>query len=134
MWTGQKTIGAILREGIMQIPTGDTLVVPARCRGGRGASRGGEHSFRILLLLSREPPERSAAAEAQGRGWGRSVVKAVVVSLVNSGITPLYSVSDDNERSYDLALDVGFVDTGAREFMAQALRNGPEQADYSPSS
>lgn len=59
---------------------------------------------------------------ARGRGLGRSVVKAVVAELLKMGVTPLYSVSEDNNASYDLALDVGFVDTGARECMAQAVR------------
>ncbi len=60
--------------------------------------------------------------EGRGRGWGRSVVKAVAAELLRQGVTPLYSVAEDNEPSYDLALDVGFVDTGAREVMAQVVR------------
>ncbi len=61
-----------------------------------------------------EPP-------ARGRGFGRSVVKAVVAELLKLRVTPLYSVSEDNNASYDLAVDVGFVDTGAQECMAQAV-------------
>ena len=49
-------------------------------------------------------------------------MKAVAAELLRQGVTPLYSVAEDNEPSYDLALDVGFVDTGAREVMAQVVR------------
>jgi GNAT superfamily N-acetyltransferase len=58
--------------------------------------------------------------EARGRGWGRSVVRAVTAELLKGSVTPLYYVSQDNSASYDLALDVGFVDTGAREVTAEA--------------
>jgi GNAT superfamily N-acetyltransferase len=61
-----------------------------------------------------EPP-------ARGRGWGRAVVRSVVTDLLKQRVTPLYNVADDNDASYDLALDVGFVDVGAREVMAQAM-------------
>jgi ribosomal protein S18 acetylase RimI-like enzyme len=61
-------------------------------------------------------------AEARGHGWGRSVVRAVVADLLKQGVTPLYSVAEDNDPSYDLALDVGFVDTAAREIVAHAVR------------
>lgn len=64
-----------------------------------------------------EPP-------ARGRGWGRAVVQSVVAGLLKQRVTPLYNVAEDNEASYDLALDVGFVDTGAREVMTQAMLPG----------
>lgn len=59
---------------------------------------------------------------ARGRGLGRSVVKAVAAELLKMRVTPLYSVAEENHASYDLATDVGFVDTGARECVAQAVR------------
>jgi GNAT superfamily N-acetyltransferase len=59
--------------------------------------------------------------EVRGRGWGRAVVRAVVAELLKDGVAPLYTVTEDDDISYDLALDVGFVDTGAREVMAQAV-------------
>ncbi len=62
--------------------------------------------------------------EAQGTGLGRSVTRAVAAELLRSGVTPLYTVSQDNDFSHELALDVGFVDTGAWEMMAQAVRTG----------
>lgn len=60
--------------------------------------------------------------QGRGRGWGRAVVKAVVGELLRQSVTPLYTVAEDNDASYDLALDVGFVDSGAREVMAEAVR------------
>ncbi len=60
--------------------------------------------------------------EGRGHGWGQSVVRAVSAALLDMHVTPLYAVAEDNDASYDLALDVGFVDTGAREIMAQAIR------------
>lgn len=65
---------------------------------------------------------------ARGRGLGRSVVKAVVAELLKMRVTPLYSVSEDNNASYDLAVDVGFVDSGAREVVAQAVRTPAAEA------
>jgi hypothetical protein len=60
--------------------------------------------------------------EGRGHGWGQSVVRAVSTELLKIRVTPLYAVAEDNDASYDLALDVGFVDTGAREIMAQGIR------------
>jgi GNAT superfamily N-acetyltransferase len=60
--------------------------------------------------------------QGRGRGWGRAVVKAVVGELLKQSVTPLYTVAEGNDASYDLAIDVGFVDSGAREVMAEALR------------
>jgi RimJ/RimL family protein N-acetyltransferase len=53
------------------------------------------------------------------RGWGRSVVAALVQQVLDSGRTPIYVVSEDNEASIRLAEGVGFVDTGAREWMIE---------------
>jgi GNAT superfamily N-acetyltransferase len=57
----------------------------------------------------------------RGRGWGVAVVNAVVGELVQRGVIPLYTVQEGNEDSYDLALNVGFVYTGAREVMAEGV-------------
>ena len=59
--------------------------------------------------------------EFRGRGWGGAVVGAVVSELIKAQVTPLYSAAEDNEASRALAERVGFVDTGAREVMAQAM-------------
>ncbi len=58
----------------------------------------------------------------RGRGWGKAVVGAVAQQLVSRGHTPLYVTSDGNEYSMRLAEAVGFVDTGYRELVGQAIR------------
>jgi hypothetical protein len=60
--------------------------------------------------------------EQRGMGYGRSVLVGLVSELIKLKVTPLYAVSESNAVSYDLALQIGFVDTGAREVMAQAIR------------
>jgi hypothetical protein len=61
-------------------------------------------------------------AEARGRGWGRSVLSTLCVALLQDGLMPLYVVSEQNSVSINLAENVGFVDSGAREFAAQVVR------------
>jgi hypothetical protein len=61
--------------------------------------------------------------EHQGRGWGAAVVNAIAAQLLKAQVTPLYSVSEENTASQSLAERVGFVDTGAREIVAQAVRS-----------
>lgn len=56
--------------------------------------------------------------EVRKRGWGRAVVRALCADLLKQQLTPLYNVAEDNDESYALADDIGFVDTGAREVMA----------------
>jgi hypothetical protein len=56
------------------------------------------------------------------RGLGRAVVNALVGDLLKLKLMPLYSVNPDNDPSLALAEAVGFVDTGGREVMAQAVR------------
>jgi ribosomal protein S18 acetylase RimI-like enzyme len=58
----------------------------------------------------------------RGRGWGKSVVAALARQLVAGGRTPLYVVAESNEYSIRLAEAVGFVDTGYREYVGQAVR------------
>ncbi|MCA9936694.1 MAG: GNAT family N-acetyltransferase [Ardenticatenaceae bacterium] len=60
------------------------------------------------------------------RGWGRSVVAAMVQYLLANGRTPLYAVSPENTASLHLAQTLGFSDTGARTFLIEAtLRQRP---------
>jgi ribosomal protein S18 acetylase RimI-like enzyme len=60
------------------------------------------------------------------RGWGRSVVAAMVQHVLSTGRTPIYVVSEDNEASIGLAEAVGFVDTSTREWMIEgSLRQSP---------
>lgn len=60
------------------------------------------------------------------RGWGRSVVAALVQDLLESGQTPLYEVSQENEASIKLAQSLGFVYTGSDKLLLEAtLRAQP---------
>lgn len=60
------------------------------------------------------------------RGFGRSVVAAMVQHLLANGRLPLYAVTEDNEASYQLATNLGFVDRGIRETILYAsLRPHP---------
>ncbi len=61
----------------------------------------------------------------RGRGWGKSVVAALVGQLSQSGRMPLYVVAENNEYSIRLAEAVGFDDTGHREYVGQAVRPAP---------
>jgi GNAT superfamily N-acetyltransferase len=57
--------------------------------------------------------------EAQGRGWGKSVLESCVSWIFRSGAQPLYVVAEENRASIRLAESVGFVDTHAREYAAE---------------
>jgi GNAT superfamily N-acetyltransferase len=60
------------------------------------------------------------------RGFGRSVVAAVVQVTLDTGRTPLYAVGSTNEASLQLAESVGFVDTGNSRILLDAtLRPRP---------
>jgi GNAT superfamily N-acetyltransferase len=58
---------------------------------------------------------------AQGRGYGKSVVAAVVEQLLRDGRLPLYLVEARNDASRELAESIGFVDTGSRQVYADAV-------------
>ncbi len=62
--------------------------------------------------------------QAKGRGWGKAVVAACAAALTQSGVQPLYMVAEGNRASIRLAQSVGFVDTGAREFVGQGVCRG----------
>ncbi len=55
------------------------------------------------------------------QGWGKSVVSALSGYLLDEGRIPLYVVSESNRASAQLAEGLGFVDTGARELLLQAV-------------
>lgn len=61
--------------------------------------------------------------QARGRGWGKAVVAACATTLIESGVQPLYIVTEGNAPSFRLAQSVGFVDTGAREFAGAGLHS-----------
>lgn len=54
------------------------------------------------------------------RGWGRSVVSALVHYLLDSGRIPLYTTNEQNEPSIHLAQSLGFTDTGHRQLFLEA--------------
>lgn len=60
-------------------------------------------------------------ARYRRRGWGRSVLAAMIQYLGNSGRAPLYAVAEDNDASMQLAQVVGFVDSGVREVLMQGV-------------
>jgi GNAT superfamily N-acetyltransferase len=62
----------------------------------------------------------STRPQHRRQGWGRSVVAAMAQYLLDSGRTPLYVVSEENQPSIQLAESVGFVDTGSRDVFLQA--------------
>lgn len=53
---------------------------------------------------------------AQGRGWGQSVVAACTRWVVRSARQPLCIVNEEDKPNIALTEEVGYVDTGAREF------------------
>lgn len=62
--------------------------------------------------------------EARRRGWGRSVLAACTEQILKARQLPLYLVETDNEASRQLAHNVGYVDTGARQVYAEAIYTG----------
>jgi hypothetical protein len=58
---------------------------------------------------------------SRGQGRGKAVVSACAAALLKMRVTPLYVVAEHNAASLELARRVGFVDTGAREVVAQAV-------------
>ena len=67
----------------------------------------------------------------RGRGWGRSVVSACTVALLEEHLRPLYMVEEGNEASIRIADTLGYVDTGLREFVAEGRlsENPPPRGD-----
>ncbi len=62
--------------------------------------------------------------DARRRGWGVSVASTVTQAVLESGRIPLYLVEDSNEASVELALKLGYVDTGARQVFAHVVYTG----------
>jgi predicted GNAT family acetyltransferase len=61
---------------------------------------------------------------ARGRGWGKAVVASCAMTLIESGVQPLYMVDKANTASRRLAEAVGFVDTGSHEFAGSGVALG----------
>jgi len=63
-------------------------------------------------------------------GLGRSVVAALIREVIETGRTPIYVVSENNEPSTHLAKSVGFVDTGFEEVLIEgSLHERPVAAN-----
>ena len=58
--------------------------------------------------------------KGRGRGWGRSVVSACTAALLEDGLRPLYMVEEANAASIQIAEGLGYVDSGSRDFVAEA--------------
>lgn len=58
---------------------------------------------------------------ARERGYGKSVVAALVEQILREGRLPLYLVETRNDPSRELAEGLGFVDTGSRQVYADAI-------------
>lgn len=68
----------------------------------------------------------NTASRYRQRGWGRSVVSAMVQHLLDNGRVPLYVAAENNQASIRLARRIGFVDNGVREIILQGtLRPHP---------
>jgi RimJ/RimL family protein N-acetyltransferase len=61
---------------------------------------------------------------ARRQGWGISVVSAVTQAVLRTGRVPLYLVEPDNDASVALAEKLGYVDTGARQVLADVVYQG----------
>jgi RimJ/RimL family protein N-acetyltransferase len=57
---------------------------------------------------------------ARGRGWGKSVVSACTAALLEDRLHPLYMAEEGNPASQHIAEALGYVDTGLRDFVAEA--------------
>ncbi|MCA9866532.1 MAG: GNAT family N-acetyltransferase [Anaerolineae bacterium] len=90
------------------------------------ASPGGQEEVVAAASLNWQSPRFGEIAvntrpQFRRQGWGRSVVAALSGHLIDSGRRPLYVVSVENDASAGLAESVGFTDTGAQEFLLQAV-------------
>jgi len=61
----------------------------------------------------------------QRRGWGRAVVRAATMGLLQERLLPLYMVEEANLASILLAEAVGYADTGRREIAGEAYLRSP---------
>lgn len=82
-----------------------------RSREGRVASAAGINwqSERLAEMYVYTEPEY------QGRGWAKAVGAACVRALLEKGLVPIYVAAQENRASRQVALALGFRETGARE-------------------
>ena len=124
----QSEINRIFNLDLVRFgPVVNVLIVAEQGMGGRPrfvirsqgkiASEAGVnwHSPHFAEVFVRTEPA------AQRRGWGRAVLSACTTWVIRSSRQPLYIVDDRNRPSIALADAVGYVDTGAREFVADVV-------------
>jgi GNAT superfamily N-acetyltransferase len=63
-------------------------------------------------------------SEFRGHNYGQRVLARCTERVLQSGRIPLYLVEPNNEPSVKLALKLGYVDSGARQVMADAVYQG----------
>jgi hypothetical protein len=90
------------------------------------SSQSGQEEVVAVASLNWQSPHFAEIAvntrpQYRRQGWGKSVVSALSGYLLDNGRLPLYVVSESNEASAQLAEGVGFVDTGSRELLLQAV-------------
>jgi len=109
-------------------PIINVLVMQSRDSTGspRAIIRRGEQTVAAAGVNWRSPVFAEVYVQVEAafwsRGYGRSVLSAVVEELLKHQVMPIYAAERTNEASLKLAQDVGFIDTGAREVMAQGVR------------
>jgi RimJ/RimL family protein N-acetyltransferase len=82
-----------------------------RTRDGRVASAAGINWQSGRLAEMYVYTER----DYRGRGWAKAVGAACVRALLKKGIVPVYVAAEENKASRQVALSLGFRETGARE-------------------
>lgn len=116
-------------------PVINVMVTPAESHNGlprfvvRSRASGADEVVASAGINWQSPQFADLAVQVDSgyrrRGWGRSVVAAMVQHLAGSQRTPLYAVSEHNTASMELARTVGFTDTGAQEVMLEATLKSP---------
>ncbi len=112
-------------------PEINVLVQPARAADGfKIHSRGQTAAEAGVNWRSPEFAELyvRTAPWARRRGWGKAVLTACAVNLVQQGVQPLYTAAEEDQVSQHLAQSAAFVDTGVREFTARGVCTAPRGA------
>jgi RimJ/RimL family protein N-acetyltransferase len=105
-------VGFVIRESSQNLPRSESQVIASAWLNWQ-SPRFAEISVRTQSGYRR-------------RGLGRSVVAAAAQYILETGRTPLYIVSKQNEASIQLAESLGFANTGAKEVILEArLRPRP---------
>lgn len=130
------TLSGVARNIIMRLdptrfhPEINVLVTTRRDPDGnpRAEIKQGDQVIAAAGVNWRSPVFAEVFVQVQetqrGQGYGRGVLVALVTELLKLKVAPIYAVAENNPASFETALRAGFVDTGAREIMGQAIREG----------